>query len=286
MAPFRGGALIARHRLWAYLVLPILLNLALGVAALFLAGRYWRDEGFVGEQLIKAPAVGWLILVVLTIVSGVVLFVVAQPILSAVFSDRLSERIERQLRGSAPSAPFLASTGRALAHGLLKLVLYALAMLVAFVLSLWTAGIGAIAGVALAGLFIAYDGFDYPLSRRGASFGKKWAYLALHPAQTVGFGMGATLLYLVPFALFIAPSFVAAGATLAFVEGAPVDKESDKGSAKGLKDQKSEKKGEKIGGKQTAQQTSKEMAKDTTPETAQDAAQDTAQDTAKKPAGI
>src|SRR3954454_13338757 len=204
MAPFRGGALIARRRLWAYLVLPILLNVALGIAALFLAGRYWHDEAFVGEQLIKAPAVGWLILVVLTIVSGVVLFLVAQPILSAVFSDRLSERVERELRGTAPTAPFLASTGQALAHGLLKLVLYALAMLVAFVLSLWTAGIGAIAGLALAGLFIAYDGFDYPLSRRGASFGKKWAYLALHPAQTVGFGMGATLLYLVPFALFIA----------------------------------------------------------------------------------
>ena len=122
------------------------------------------------------------------------------------------------MRGTAPTAPFLASTGRALAHGLLKLVLYALAMLMAFVLSLWTAGIGAIAGLALAALFIAYDGFDYPLSRRGASFGKKWAYLALHPAQTVGFGMGATLLYLVPFALFVAPSFVAAGATLVFVE--------------------------------------------------------------------
>jgi len=94
----------------------------------------------------------------------------------------------------------------------------------AFVLSLWTAGIGAIAGVALAGLFIAYDGFDYPLSRRGASFGRKWAYLATHPVQTIGFGMGATLLYLVPFALFVAPSFVAAGATALFVEGGEDEK--------------------------------------------------------------
>ena len=70
--------------------------------------------------------------------------------------------------------------------------------------------------MALAGLFIAYDGFDYPLSRRGASFGKKWAYLASHPAQTIGFGVGATLLYLVPLAFFVAPPFVAAGATMVF----------------------------------------------------------------------
>ena len=249
MAPFRGGALIARHRLWHFLVLPILLNLALGIAALFLAGRYWHDEAFIGEQLVKAPAVGWLILVVLTIVSGVVLFLVAQPILSAVFSDRLSERIERELRGTAPTAPFLASTGRALAHGLLKLVLYALAMLMAFVLSLWTAGIGAIAGVALAGLFITYDGFDYPLSRRGAGFGKKWAYLATHPGQTIGFGMGATLLYLVPFALFVAPSFVAAGATALFVEESPAGKDVPRDQKS---EQKNEKKDEKIEGNQTA----------------------------------
>jgi CysZ protein len=218
LAPFRGGAFIARRRLWHYLVLPLLLNVALGVTLMILASRFWRAEGFVGEQLIKAPAVGWLILVVLTIASGVVLFLVAQPLLSALFSDRLSERIERELRGEAPAAPFLATAGRAVAHGLLKLVLYALAMLAALVLNIGAPGVGVILGVALAGLFIAYDGFDYPLSRRGASFGKKWAYLVTHPAQTIGFGAGATLLYLVPLAFLVAPPFVAAGATMVFVE--------------------------------------------------------------------
>jgi uncharacterized protein involved in cysteine biosynthesis len=231
-----------RRRLWAYLVLPVLVAVALGVAAMFLAGRYWHEEAFVGEQLIKAPAVGWLILVVLTIVSGVVLFLVAQPLASAIFSDRLSERVERAIKGTAPTAPFLASAGRAVAHGLLKLVLYGLAMLVAFVLSVWTAGIGAIVGVALAGLFIAYDGFDYPLSRRGASFGKKWSYLATHPAQTLGFGAGATLLYLIPFAFLVAPSFVAAGATLVFVES-----EADAGVNKGS-DEKGRSASETAGG--------------------------------------
>jgi len=219
VAPFRGGVFIARRRLWAYLVAPVLLDMALGVGTLFAAARYWRAEGFVGEQLAKAPAVGWLILAVLTLVSGVVLFVVAQPIVSAAFSDRLSDRVEREVQGQAPSPKLLASVGRALAHGLLKLVLYGMAMLVGFVLSLWTAGIGALAGIMLSAIFLAYDGFDYPLSRRGVTFGGKWAYLAVHPAQTLGFGLGATLLYLIPFALFVAPPFGAAGATLAFLDG-------------------------------------------------------------------
>jgi uncharacterized protein involved in cysteine biosynthesis len=233
LAPFRGGAFIARNRLWHYLVLPVLLAVALGVTTMILAGHYWREEQWVGEQLVKAPAIGWLVLVVLTVLSGAVLFLVTQPVVSAVLSDRLSERVERQLRGSAPSAPFFSSAGRALAHGLLKLVLYGLAMVAAVVLSLWTAGIGAVVGVALAGLFIAYDGFDYPLSRRGASFGKKWAYLALHPGQTIGFGCGATLLYLIPFGLFVAPSFVAAGATLAFVESEGAGAQGGSGASGG-----------------------------------------------------
>ena len=55
--------------------------------------------------------------------------------------------------------------------------------------------------------------------------------------------MGATLLYLIPFALFIAPSFVAAGATLVFVEENP----SDKGPEQGLgRTAKNGKKGQKI----------------------------------------
>lgn len=219
LAPFRGGAFIARNRLWAYLVVPLLLDLALGAGTLLVAARYWRAEPFVGEQLAKAPVVGWLILALLTLISGVVLFIVAQPVVCAAFSDRLSDRVEREVRGSSPSPKLLASAGRAIAHGLLKLVLYALAMLAGFVLSLWTAGIGALAGVFLSAIFLAYDGFDYPLSRRNAGFAAKWAYLARHPAQTLGFGLGATLLYLIPFALFVAPPFVAAGATLAFLEG-------------------------------------------------------------------
>ena len=64
--------------------------------------------------------------------------------------------------------------------------------------------------------------------------------------------MGATLLYLVPFALFVAPSFVAAGATALFVEGSPGDKAvpAEQGG-QGGKPQKPEQKGEKIQGMET-----------------------------------
>ena len=218
MAPFRGGAYVARHRLWHYLFVPFLLDVALAVTAAWGAVRYWRAEGWMAHLLEESPPLGWIALVLFSALLAVVLFLIAQPLLNAVFADRLSERVERDTRGAAPAVPFLASTGRALLHGFLKLVLYGAAAMTAWVLTGFLLGVGALVAVGLAAIFLAYDGFDYPLSRRGASFGKKWAYLARHPAQTIGFGLGATLLYLVPLAVFVAPPFVAAGATLAFLE--------------------------------------------------------------------
>jgi uncharacterized protein involved in cysteine biosynthesis len=76
-------------------------------------------------------------------------------------------------------------------------------------------------GLALYAIFLAFDGFDYPLSRRGISFGGKWRYLARHPAQTLGYCAGASALYLVPLAAIVAPSFAAVGATLVYLEGKP-----------------------------------------------------------------
>lgn len=207
---------IVRRRLWPYLVLPLALDIVLGVATMIASQRFWREE--LRETLSAAPVIGWIFLSVMTILGGAVLFLIAQPLLLAVFSDRLSERIERDLRGTVPTVPFLASTGWALVHGLLKLVFYGIALVVGLVLTPILGGLGSLVGVGLGALFLAYDGFDFPLARRNAGFGAKWAYLFRHPGQTLGYGLGATLLYLIPFAVFVGPPFIAAGATLAFMD--------------------------------------------------------------------
>jgi uncharacterized protein involved in cysteine biosynthesis len=216
LAPFRGGLFVARQRLWRYLFVPVLLNLALAVGAVWVAAVFWRQEAT--QSLATHPVLAWVGLVVVVALSGVVLLVALQPLLGAIFNDRLSERVEVRIRGSVPKVPFFASSGRALVHGLLKLVFYALALVMGFVLSIPSAGIGALVGIALGALFLAYDGFDYPLSRRGLGFGAKWAYLGLHPGLTLGYGLGATVLYLIPAAFVVAPPFAAVGATLAFLD--------------------------------------------------------------------
>ena len=189
--------------------------MALAAGTMVAAATFFRQE--LSHFLDTSPVLGGIFLAVATVLGGIVLFILIQPVTSAVFCDQLSEVVEKRVRGNAPASPFLASTGRALVHGLLKLVLYGFALVIGLVLTTLT-GVGALVGVAFAALFLAYDGFDYPLGRRSATFGGKWAYLVRNPGQTIGYGIGATLLYLIPLAVFVAPAFTAVGATLAYLE--------------------------------------------------------------------
>ena len=44
LAPFRGAYFVARERLWAHLVAPIIVNLALGGTTLFVVQRFMKQE--------------------------------------------------------------------------------------------------------------------------------------------------------------------------------------------------------------------------------------------------
>ena len=139
--PFRGAAFVSRERLWHLVVFPVLLNVALAGGAAWAAGHYWRRE--LADRAIGSPALATLLLVITTTLGAIVLFVLLQPVLGAIFNDRLSERVEHRVAGEVPKVPFFASVGRAVVHGILKLVLYGVALVAGLSAGAVTAGLGA-----------------------------------------------------------------------------------------------------------------------------------------------
>jgi uncharacterized protein involved in cysteine biosynthesis len=223
-APFRGAAFVARNGLWLYVLAPIVINVGLIGGTVTLGIHLVRQR--MGPGLLGSPlaAIGmWVVGGLL----GLVFFVILQPVVGAPFVDLLTEKAEIIVRGGHPRVGLLLATWRSLWHGILKLLCYAVAL--ALVLALTTlTGIGGAITAGVSSVLLAYDGFDFPLARRGAGFAAKWKYLLVHPGQTLGYCVGATLLYLVPLAIVVAPAFAAVGATLAFLD---TDGDTDLGTA-------------------------------------------------------
>ena len=75
-----------------------------------------------------------------------------------------------------------------------------------------------IAGVVQAALFFAFDAFNEPLHRRGASFGGKWSFIGEHLAESLGFGIGVALLMAVPLLSIIVTPVAIVGGTLLYLD--------------------------------------------------------------------
>lgn len=238
-APFRGAAFVARHGMWGYLVGPAFINFLLALACLWGAGRYVRHAEELRGVFAATPLLGWILVAVFSLLLGTLIFLVVQPVVGAPFNDYLSEKVEQKIRGKVTGLGFWKGAGVAIVHGAMKLVLYGVALVLALALTAALALGGPAVGYVLSVAFLAYDGFDFPLSRRGATFAGKWRFLASHPGLALGYGVGASLLYLFPLSLFFAPAFCAAGATVAFLEGEKTEERETKPDEKSpLRDHK------------------------------------------------
>ena len=210
-APFRGAAFVAKHGLWGYVVVPLLVNLGLAV----LSG--WLAYGLV-SRLSSSPTSFWQFgAVLLSMVLTVPVFLILYPIVSSPFIDILTEKTEMIVKGGHPSAGIVAGAAQAILHGVAKSGLYLIALGITLGLSI-VSGPGALLGLMLGALFMSYDGFDFPLARRRVGFADKWRYLFSRPGQTLGYCLSASLVYALPLAFIVIPPFLAVGATLVYLD--------------------------------------------------------------------
>jgi uncharacterized protein involved in cysteine biosynthesis len=209
--------------LWPWVIAPTLLTLAITV------GGVWSSWAW-GQAYIAARTAGhgafyaailkfFLFLFVVSV--GYVAFLVTSLIAAAPFVGTLSERTEKLATGAAVVphgfAHIVQEAARALGHTLLTLTLYLVFSSVLFLLQFFVAPLAPFVWVGsffLTALFLGYDAWDLPLSRRGASFGEKWGYVGRHLAESLGFGAAVALLLAIPGFGLVVPAVAAVGGTL------------------------------------------------------------------------
>lgn len=223
--------LLARPRLWGWLLAPAVVTLLLMLALVITATALL--DGLTARLVSWLPA--WLQSLAgtgLTALLGVALALVAALLFVSVagaiagpFCELLSDAVESEVTGR-PSAPFsLASFLKeltiGLGHTLRRLVGAITSAVLLFVLSLLPLA-GAILGLALGGWFAArsaaYDCYDAILARRVLPYHAKLAFLSRYRARTFALGAVVAVLLLVPGVNLVVLGIGATGATLAALD--------------------------------------------------------------------
>lgn len=170
-------------------------------------------------------AVVWLFMVLFVIGTAYVLYVASCLLATAPFAGVLSERAEHAHTGTKVTpqrwGQTIALSARGLGQAILGVLLYLAIAVPLFVLH-WVVPVIApilwICGVVQTALFFAFDAFNEPLHRRGASFGGKWRFITTHLAESLGFGSGVALLMVVPFLSVIVTPVAVVGGTLLYLD--------------------------------------------------------------------
>lgn len=223
-APFQGFAFIAKNPpVWPLALVPMAIALGLFILTGYLCVKLvpsMTETWFDGTTL--PPTLVSIVTIVATALSlllaALIAFGLAQP-LSGPALERIVRRAEA-LEG-APSWPptsALQDIARSLASLIVSyafgLPILALLFLLNFVFPP-AAVVTFPLKLATTALLLAWDFFDIPLSIRGRPVGQRVAFVKRNAVVMLGFGVGLSLLTLVPCAfLLILPAGVAGGARL------------------------------------------------------------------------
>src|SRR5512132_1204572 len=149
----------------------------------------------------------------------VVSFTVIAQILGQPFYERITDRIEHQL-GAPPAgadAPWWRSFPRASLESALLLAMTLACTAPLFVLGLFPVfgqTVVPVLQALVAGFFLAVELLAIPLERRGLHLAGRRRFVGRHRAQTLGVGITAFLLFLVPLMNVLALPGAVVGATL------------------------------------------------------------------------
>lgn len=228
---FKGFGFLLRPKVRRHVIIPLLINFVLFVAAIALAANYFAHW----LQHLTAMLPGWLswlpylLWPVFALAAMLVLFytfTLLANIIGSPFNSFLSARVEWTVSGKLPDSGrslgqdiyisirdelrrIVYILWRSLLIGALGLLLLLVPIINILTPLLW---------FAFTAWMLAMQYSDYPLSNHGVDFRAQTPLLKQHRSRIFGFGAAAALCTLIPVVNFVAMPAAVAGATLLWAD--------------------------------------------------------------------
>jgi CysZ protein len=180
----------------------------------------WSESGRVALRAVVGLAVLALYVALVVLTFAALANLVGQP-----FYERIVDRVEAGLGGPAPTRaerPWWRSLPAATLESITLLLLTLLCSLPVFLVGLVPVvgqAAALVAGALVSGFFLAIELLGIPLERRGLGPAERFRWAWRHRDLTLGFGVAAFLLFLVPLMNLVAMPAAVVGGTL-LVRGA------------------------------------------------------------------
>lgn len=210
-----------------YVIVPLLINLLLFGALIWYGFSLF--EPFVAWLMSFVPSfldfIEWLIWLFFGLLAAITVFFAFTPvanIIAAPFNALMSEKIEIQLTGKAPSSEisFMQMAVDAMGSQLRKLFYIALWAMGLFLVSLIPVVnlVAPLLWVIFGSWLLSLEYFDYPMGNHDLVFAEQKRQLKQRRGIALGFGGGVMVMTSIPVVNFFAMPVAVAGATLLWVE--------------------------------------------------------------------
>ncbi len=223
----KGLNLIMRPSLRRYVITPLLVNISLFIAAIWL-GLYYFDS-YMAQVLPEGYEwLEWLLLPLFAVAMLLITFycfTLVANLICAPFNSLLSEAVERELKGIAPdSSTSLFQTLKEVPKTLwaeLKKIGFFLSRALPLLLLFFIPGLNLIAPflwLAFSAWLLASEYLDYPMGNRNIAFNEQRKVLKQHRITSMSWGGSVMLLTMIPFVNFIVMPLAVAGATALYLD--------------------------------------------------------------------
>jgi CysZ protein len=223
----RGLQLIRTKGLRRYVIVPILANLILFTIAfswLYGEADYWLNKfmAWLPDFFQWLEFILWPLVVIVMVAFFSFIFTSIMNFFAAPFNGLLAEKVERYESGEALGDEgfmgLVKDIPRTLGREFQKLMYYLPRAIGFFLLSLIIPVFGQILWYVFVCWMMSIQYLDYPFDNHKISFKRMRSELGLQRGRTFSFGLGITLLTMIPFVNLIIMPLAVSGATALWVD--------------------------------------------------------------------